>query len=71
MPQPEKLPGEVFFFWGFCFVSFFFNCRPSIHVHSRVYPQFMKREKENSLENITWSELRKQNTQAKKVYSGA
>ena len=29
----------------------------------------MKRQKANSLENITWSELRKQNKQAKKVYS--
>ena len=29
----------------------------------------MKRQKENSLENITWSKLGKQNIQAKKVYS--
>ena len=28
----------------------------------------MKRQKANSLENITWSELGKQNIQAKKVY---
>ena len=28
----------------------------------------MKRQKANSLENITWSELRKQNIQAKNVY---
>ena len=28
----------------------------------------MKRQKANSLENITWSELGKQNLQAKKVY---
>ena len=29
----------------------------------------MQRQKENSLENITWSELGKQNIQAEKVYS--
>ena len=28
----------------------------------------MKRQKANSLKNITWSELGKQNIQAKKVY---
>ena len=33
-----------------------------IHVH-------MKRQKANSLENITWSELGKQNMEAKEVYS--
>ena len=30
----------------------------------------MKKQKENSLENITWSELGKQNVQAKVVYWG-
>ena len=30
----------------------------------------MKKQKENSLENITWSEMGKQNVQAKEVYSG-
>ena len=30
----------------------------------------MKRQKENSLESTTWSELGKQNIQAKKVYYG-
>ena len=29
----------------------------------------MKRQKENSHENITWSEMGKQNVQAEKVYS--
>ena len=28
----------------------------------------MKKQKENSLENITWSEMGKQNVQAKEVY---
>ena len=28
----------------------------------------MKKQKENSLENITWSEMEKQNVQAKEVY---
>ena len=31
----------------------------------------MKKQKENSLENITWSEMGKQNVQAKKVYKTA
>ena len=30
----------------------------------------MKKQKENSLENITWSEMGKQNVQAKEVYWG-
>ena len=29
----------------------------------------MKKQKENSLENITWSEMGQQNVQAKEVYS--
>ena len=29
----------------------------------------MKKQKENSHEGITWSEMRKQNVQAEKVYS--
>ena len=33
-----------------------------------MYAQLMKRQKANSLGNITWSELGKQNIKAKKVY---
>ena len=32
-----------------------------------MYAQLMKRQKANSLGNITWSELGKQNIKAKKV----
>ena len=45
-----------------------FKCCP-IHLHPHVismHKLFMKRQKPNSLENITWSELGKQNIQAKK-----
>ena len=33
-----------------------------------MYAQLMKRQKANSLGNITWSELGKQNIKAKKIY---
>ena len=33
------------------------------------YAQLMKKQKENSLGNITWSEMGKQNVQTKEVYS--
>ena len=47
-----------------------FKCR-----HMRVHPRanvcvINERQKENSLESTTWSELGKQNIQAKKVYYG-
>ena len=38
----------------------FFQCR-LMHVH--MYAQLMKKQKENSLRNITWSEMGKQNVQ--------
>ena len=39
-------------------------------MHVNMYAELMKKQKENSLENITWSEMGKQNGQAKEVYSG-
>ena len=46
-----------------------FKCRP-MQVHPCAFVcMIIKRQKANSLENITWSELGKQNMQAKKVYS--
>ena len=46
------------------------NCQiPSYARASRcilIYARFMKRQKANSPENIMWSELEKQNMQAKK-----
>ena len=46
-----------------------FKCR-LMHVHPRAYVCIIieKTKKANSLEDITWSELGKQNIQAKKVY---
>ena len=38
-------------------------------MHVRMHAQIMKKQNENSLENITWSEMGKQNVQAKEVYS--
>ena len=38
-------------------------------MHVNMYAELMKKQKENSLENITWSEMGKQNVQAKEVYS--
>ena len=38
-------------------------------MHVRMHAQIMKKQKENSLENIMWSEMGKQNVQAKEVYS--
>ena len=48
-------------------VSFKFRPMHVIHVHPRAYTCITNKK---SLVNITWSELGKQNTQAKKVYSG-
>ena len=37
--------------------------------HTRTYARIIyERKKADSQENITWSELRKQNLQAKKIY---
>ena len=46
---------------------FFFKFR-RMHVLPCAHVCIMKRQKANSLENITWSELEKQNIQDKKVY---
>ena len=44
--------------------------RGLMHVHPHACVCIInERQKVNSLENITWSELGKQNIQAKKVYS--
>ena len=41
-----------------------------MHVHPRAYVCIInKRQKANSLGDITWSDLAKQNIQGKKVYS--
>ena len=37
-------------------------------MHVKMYAQLLKKQKENSHEGITWSEMAKQNVQAKKVY---
>ena len=37
-------------------------------MHVNMYARLMKKQKENSLGNITWSEMGKQNAQAKEVY---
>ena len=42
-----------------------FKCR-LMHVQMCVY--LIKKQKENSHEGITWSEMGKQNTQAEEVY---
>ena len=42
-----------------------FKCRL---MHVQIYAQLMKKQKENSHEGITWSEMGKQNVQAEKVY---
>ena len=42
-----------------------FKCRL---MHVQLYAQLMKKQKENSHEGITWSEMGKQNVQAKEVY---
>ena len=34
----------------------------------QIYAELMKKQKENSHEGITWSEMGKQNVQAEKVY---
>ena len=47
---------------------FFSNFVPCACIHAPMYAFLMKRQKANSLENITWSELGKQNVQGKKVY---
>ena len=47
---------------------FFINVFLNIHVHVQVDAHFVKRQKTNFIENITWSELGKQNMQAEKVY---
>ena len=43
-----------------------FKCRL---MHVQMYAQLMKKQKENSHEGTTWSEMGKQNVQAKEVYS--
>ena len=48
-------------------VSFKFRPMHVMHVHPRAYACINNKK---SLVNITWPELGKQNTQAKKVYSG-
>ena len=45
-----------------------FKCRPIDCMHVRMRAWLMKRRKANSLENIMWSELGKQNIQAEKVH---
>ena len=40
----------------------------NIHMHVQVDAYFVKRQKTNFIENITWSELGKHNMQADKVY---
>ena len=42
-----------------------FKCRL---LHVQMYAELMKKQKENSHEAITWSEMGKQNVQAKKAY---
>ena len=42
-----------------------FKCRL---MHVQIYAYLMKKQKENSHEGITWSEMGKQNVQAEKVY---
>ena len=42
-----------------------FKCRL---MHVQIYVQLMKKQKENSHEGITWSEMGKQNVQAENVY---
>ena len=37
-------------------------------MHVQMYAWLVKRQKETSHENITWSEMGKQNVQAEKVY---
>ena len=49
-------------------VFFFSNFVPCACIHVPMYAFLMKRQKANSLKNITWSELGKQNVQGKKVY---
>ena len=39
-------------------------------MHVQIYAKLMKKQKENSHEGITWSEMGKQNVQAEKVYWG-
>ena len=43
-----------------------FKCR-LMHVYMYMYEYLMKKQKESSLENITWSKMGKQNVQAKEV----
>ena len=42
----------------------------SAYARANVSVTTEKKQKENSLEGIKWSEMGKQNVQAKKVYSG-
>ena len=51
---------------GNCYFSKVVPCT-CIHVH--MYVHLMKRQKANSLEIVSWSELGKRKIQAKKVYS--
>ena len=37
-------------------------------MHVQIYAELMKKQKENSHEGITWSEMGKQNVQPEKVY---